>query len=49
MLVRNGVPFHVIEDMDEALFLAWQVAMGESESGREFDFDEMRWRERPQT
>jgi hypothetical protein len=41
-LVRNGVPFSVVETMDDAEMFGWQVAIGEAEGGR-FSFEELKW------
>jgi hypothetical protein len=43
-LVRNGVPFNVVEAMDDVEIFAWQVAIGEAEGGQ-FDWSEQRWTE----
>jgi hypothetical protein len=44
-LVRNGVPFSVVEEMTDSEIFAWQVAIGEAEGG-EFSWSELRWMER---
>jgi len=44
-LVSKGVPWHVIEEMDDVEEIAWYVAMGEIE-GSEFDWNSMSWRKK---
>jgi hypothetical protein len=43
-LLRAGLPFDYINELDETELLAWQVALGTLEGG-EFDWSRMAWRE----
>ncbi len=45
LLVKNGVPFDVAFALDPDEMLAYTVIFGEFEGGN-FDWDELRWRER---
>ena len=44
-LVRNGVPFDVAFSLPPDDRLAWVVALGTID-GREFDWQNLRWKER---
>lgn len=46
MLVHFGVPYDVAFSLDPTTRLAYVVILGEADSGHDFDWGTMTWKER---
>jgi hypothetical protein len=45
-LVKQGVPWDIAVRLDAVERTGWLVILGRAESNQEFDWDELRWKDR---